>query len=182
MLSKARIEREHHLRWAPWVSAYTGARIAEICQLRSEDVKEIGGVWCIALAAEAGSLKNANSERIVPIHPALEAEGFLKFAASAPAGPLFSQLKPDRFGSRGGTGTKVISRWIRSLGITDKRISPSHSWRHRLKTLGRRYSLAVDILNAMTGHGRKTVADTYGEFPPEALKRELMKIPRLIID
>lgn len=182
VLSKARIEREHHLRWAPWVSAYTGARIAEICQLRSEDVKEIGGVWCIALAAEAGSLKNANSERIVPIHPALEAEGFLKFAASAPAGPLFSQLKPDRFGSRGGTGTKVISRWIRSLGITDKRISPSHSWRHRLKTLGRRYSLAVDILNAMTGHGRKTVADTYGEFPPEALKRELMKIPRLIID
>ncbi|WP_398464235.1 DUF6538 domain-containing protein, partial [Tardiphaga sp.] len=125
VLSKARNETDSHLRWAPWISAYTGARIAEICQLRGEDVKEIGGVWCIAFAAEAGSLKNANSERIVPIHPALEAEGFLKFAGRKPAGPLFNDLRPDRFGSRGGTGTKVISRWIRSLGITDKRISPN---------------------------------------------------------
>ena len=179
ILSKARNATECHLRWAPWISAYTGARIAEICQLRAEDIKEIGGVWCIAFAAEAGSLKNANSERIVPIHSALEAEGFLKFAGQKAAGPLFNDLRPDRFGSRGGTGTKVISRWIRSLGITDKRISPNHSWRHRLKTLGRRHSLAVDILNAMTGHGRKTVADTYGEFPPEALKRELIKIPSI---
>lgn len=182
ILSKARNATESHLRWAPWISAYTGARIAEICQLRGEDVKEIGGVWCIAFAAEAGSLKNANSERIVPLHPALEAEGFLKFAAANPKGPLFAALKPDRFGSRGGTGTKVISKWIRSLGITDKRISPNHSWRHRLKTLGRRYGLAVDILNAMTGHGRKTVADTYGEFPPEALMRELMRIPSVDMD
>ena len=177
ILSKARNEGESHLRWGPWISCYTGARIAEICQLRGEDVKQIEGVWCIAFAAEAGSLKNANSERIVPVHPALEGEGFLSFAAKNPTGPLFPELKPDRFGSRGGTGTKVISKWIRSLGIIDKRISPNHSWRHRLKTLGRRHGLAVDILNAMTGHGRKTVADTYGEFPPEALKRELLKIP-----
>jgi hypothetical protein len=31
----------------------------------------------------------------------------------------------------------------------------------------------------MTGHGRKTVADTYGDFPPEAMLRELSKIPSL---
>jgi integrase len=93
--------------------------------------------------------------------------------------PLFAKLLPDRFGSRGGTGTKILSRWIRSLGVIDKRISPNHSWRHRLKTLGRRNGLAVDILDAMTGHGRETVADTYGEFPPEAMLRELSKIPEL---
>jgi hypothetical protein len=39
--------------------------------------------------------------------------------------------------------------------------------------------LAVDILDAMTGHGRKTVAATYGELPPGALLRELSKIPDL---
>jgi hypothetical protein len=37
--------------------------------------------------------------------------------------------------------------------------------------------LAPDIINAITGHGRKTVADSYGEFPMEALYRELLKIP-----
>ena len=65
--------------------------------------------------------------------------------------------------------------------MTDKRISSNHSWRHRLKTLGRRYELAVDILDAMTGHGRKTVADTYGEFPVEAMFRELSKIPAIVM-
>ena len=99
--------------------------------------------------------------------------------ASVRKGPLFAEIKPDRFGSRGGTGAKILSKWIRSLGVTDKRISPNHSWRHRLKTLGRRHGLAVDILDAMTGHGRKTVADTYGEFPPDAMLRELRKIPTL---
>jgi integrase len=179
VLRAARTSQEAHKRWAPWVCAYTGARIAEICQLRCEDIKQVDGIWCIAFAAEAGSLKNVNSERVVPIHAALKEEGFLKFAASVKKGPLFTDLTPDRFGSRGGTGTKILSRWIRALGVTDKRISPNHSWRHRLKTLGRRNGLAVDILDAMTGHGRKTVADTYGDFPPEAMLRELTKIPRL---
>jgi integrase len=179
ILRAARTEKETHKRWMPWVCSYTGARISEICQLRSEDIKQIDGVWCIAFAGEAGSLKNVNSERVVPVHSALQNEGFLKFAASVRKGPLFADLAPDRFGSRGGTGTKILSRWIRSLGVTDKRISPNHSWRHRLKTLGRRNGLAVDILDAMTGHGRKTVADTYGDFPPEAMLRELGKIPTL---
>ena len=95
------------------------------------------------------------------------------------SGPLFAEIKLDRFGSRGGNGTKVLSRWVRSLGLTDPRLSPSHSWRHRLRTLGRRYGLAPDILDAITGHQRKTVADTYGEFPVEALQREILKIPAL---
>lgn len=179
VLQAARTAEEMHKRWVPWVCAYTGARIAEICQLRSEDIKQIDGIWCIAFAAEAGSLKNVNSERVVPVHSALTEEGFLKFAKTNKKGPLFVDLAPDRFGSRGGTGTKILSRWIRSLVLTDKRISPNHSWRHRLKTLGRRYGLAVDILDAMTGHGRKTVADTYGEFPPDAMVRELAKIPTI---
>ena len=179
ILKSACAEKEPHKRWVPWVCAYTGARISEICQLRAEDVKEIDGIWCIAFAAEAGSLKNVNSERVVPVHSALQDEGFLKFAASVRKGPLFTDLAPDRFGNRGGTGTKILSWWIRSLGVTDKRISPNHSWRHRLKTLGRRHGLAVDILDAMTGHGRKTVADTYGEFPPAAMLRELSKISAL---
>jgi integrase len=86
-------------------------------------------------------------------------------------------LGADRFGNRGGTGTKAISRWVRAIGITDQRISPSHSWRHRFKTLGRRHGLMTDIVNAMTGHHRKTVADAYGEFLMAALYRELQKIP-----
>jgi len=39
------------------------------------------------------------------------------------------------------------------LGLTDERLSPSHSWRHRFKTM------SIDIANAITGHHRKTVAE-----------------------
>jgi len=43
--------------------------------------------------------------------------------------------------------------------------------------LGRQFGLAADIVNAITGHLRKTVADSYGEFPIDALFREIAKIP-----
>ncbi|WP_315825592.1 MULTISPECIES: tyrosine-type recombinase/integrase [unclassified Bradyrhizobium] len=99
ILRAARTETEAHKRWVPWVCSYTGARISEICQLRSEDIKQIDGIWCIAFAGEAGSLKNVNAERVVPVRSALQNEGFLKFAASVRKGPLFADLAPDRFGS-----------------------------------------------------------------------------------
>ena len=36
----------------------------------------------------------------------------------------------------------------------------------------------IDIANAITGHHRKTVADSYEEFPIQALYRELCKDPK----
>ena len=167
------------LRWVPWLCAYSGARVSEVCQLRVQDVRQQDGIWCLWFAAEAGPLKNVNSERAVPLHTALVDGGFLDFVKSLPAGPIFSHLPPDKFGKRGGNGTKVLGRFVRGLKLTDTRLAPNHSWRHRFKTAGRRYGLALDIVNAITGHGRKTVADAYGEFPISALERELAKIPAL---
>jgi integrase len=114
---------------------------------------------------------------VIPLHPAVIESGFLTFVERIKTGPIFADLTPDKFGRRGGNGTKTLGRWVRSLGLTDIRISPNHSWRHQFKTLGRRYGLAPDIVNAITGHGRQSVADAYGEFEVSALKRELQKIP-----
>lgn len=177
VLQAATASGKAYLRWVPWICAYTGARISEVCQLRQEDVIEVEGLWCLKFAPEAGSLKNSNSERLVPLHQKIAGAGFLQFVEKRQSGPLFDELLPDRFGNRGGSGTKLIGRWVRDLGIEDPRISPSHSWRHRFKTLGRRHGLALDIVNAMTGHGRKDVAASYGEFEPSALYRELAKLP-----
>lgn len=182
VLRAARLAKQAFKRWVPWIGAYSGARVSEICQLRREDVFEEESIWCMKLVPEAGSIKTEGSERIVPIHSALLAEGFLDFVKSVKKGPLFSELSPDRFSNRGGNGTRIIGRWIRDdLGIIDKRISPSHSWRHRLKTLARRHEVATDIADALTGHRRATVGDSYGEFPVVALKRELEKIPSLTL-
>jgi integrase len=177
ILAAAQREADPVKRWVPLLGAYSGARLSEICQLRVKDITQLSGIWCMKIAPEAGSLKTAGSERAVPLHPAVIEAGFLQFVAKSAAGPLFPTLPPDVFGKRGGNGTKIIGRWVRGLGLTDARLSPSHSWRHRFKTLGRRHGLMPDIVNALTGHHRKTVADSYGEFPVEALHRELSKIP-----
>ena len=179
ILRAALAEKDPVRRWVPWIGAYSGARISEICQLRSEDVTQIENIWCMKLDPEAGSLKTSGSERIIPLHRALIETGFLKFVATIKSEPLFSSLSPDKFGKRGGNGTKVVGRFVRQLGLTDTRLSPSHSWRHRIKTSGRKYGLAEDILDAITGHGARSVADSYGEFPVEALFREISKIPKL---
>jgi integrase len=179
ILRAALLEKDPVRRWVPWIGAYSGARVSEICQLRAEDIIQVDRIWCMKLDPEAGSLKTSGSERLIPLHAALIENGFLKFVNMVKTGPLFSDLSPDKFGKRGGNGTKVIGRFVRQLGLKDPRLSPSHSWRHRIKTSGRKHGLAQDILDAITGHGARSVADSYGEFPVEALYRELSRIPEL---
>lgn len=73
--------------------------------------------------------------------------------------------------------TKQISRWVRGLGITDPRVAPSHAWRHRFKTVCRRFGVSSDVGDALTGHSARTVGDAYGAFEVTALYRELCKLP-----
>jgi integrase len=178
VLRAAEKEKSAHRRWVPLLCAYTGARVSEVSQLRKQDVSKQQGIWCIQLTPEAGSLKNASSERVIPLHPRVVDAGFVKFVDKLAAGPIFSEVPPDRFGVRGGNMTKLVSRWVRDeLHISDPRVAPSHAWRHRFKTLCRRYGVSSDIGDALTGHSARTVADTYGTFEVSALYRELCKLP-----
>lgn len=179
VLVAARGAKASYVRWLPWLCAFTGARVSELAQLRREDVREMDGIWVLHISPDAGSIKNAGSERRVPVHSALLAEGFVQFVLKRPTGPLFVDLTPDRFGSRGGNATKVVSRWVRALGVDDPRLSPSHGWRHRFKSLSRRHNLSSDVSNALLGHAPASIGDRYGEIELSVLKRELDKIPGL---
>jgi integrase len=59
VLAAARTQKDALRRWVPWLCAYTGARVSEVCQLRVEDVVQQNGIWCVHFAPEAGALKNA---------------------------------------------------------------------------------------------------------------------------
>ena len=95
ILRNAAKEKDPVRRWVPLLCAYSGARLSEVCQLRVEDVFQRGGVWCMKFDPEAGSLKNENSERAVPLHPAIVESGFLQFVAAARSGPLFTDLQAE---------------------------------------------------------------------------------------
>lgn len=169
-------------RWVPWVCAYTGARVNEITQLRASDVVTVEGVPCIRITPEAGTVKTSN-ERLVPIHPHLLEQGFLKFAhAKRGKTPLFysveRQRKPDR---KNPTYTSVgnkLADWVRGLGIEDPSVMPNHGWRHRFKTSGRKAKMDWLILDAIQGHAPRTEGEGYGEVTPDVMLSELLKHPR----
>ena len=52
-------------RWVPWLCAYTGARPAEITQLRASDVLERDGIHAIRITPDAGAVKRAASRLII---------------------------------------------------------------------------------------------------------------------
>jgi integrase len=122
---------------------------------------------------EHGGLKlDEDSERIIPLHGAIIAEGFMDYVRKLPVnGPLFPHIKPDMFGRRGGTGSKALGRWVRHhVGITDERIAPNHSWRHRFKTLCRNIHMREDVEEYLTSHAEGSSSGRrYGEHEVEAL-------------
>jgi integrase len=165
ILNAARIEASPALRWAHWVMAFTGMRVGEVLQLTGADIRQDGGIPYIAIHEDDAGKSVKNSERRnVPIHRALIAEGFLDYARSvAPSDPLFPDKRPDRFGQRGGRGWNLVGKWVRdTVGITDQRYGPDHSWRHRLEDELRAAAVPEEVRDAIAGHARKTTGRVYG--------------------
>lgn len=162
-------------RWVPLLCAHTGARVAEMTQLRREDVQDQGGIAFIKITPEAGSVKTGHF-RVVPLHPQLVTLGFLDFVDGSPEGPLFYAQ------SKRGTGQHPskqvagrLSNWIRSLDLVSRDVTPNHAWRHRFKTLARELGLDPRVVDAIQGHAARTAGDSYGDVTLKAKQTALTK-------
>ncbi len=172
------------LRWLPWLLCFTGARIEELAGLRRRDVRQEQEVWILDIVPTAARQgKNATFQRMIPLHPAVIAEGFLDYLASVSAGgPLFPDLSPRPGKERGRTATNIHARWLRgTVGITDRRKAPAHSWRHRMEDELRKVRALPEIQDALTGrHNPRNAGAGYGKgfrgMPWETIN-ELAKIP-----
>lgn len=182
-------ESRRAVRWGPWICAFTGARIAEIMQMRTEDllVEMIDGkaVPCLRITPEAGSVKSGNF-RIVPLHPQLLDIGFVEMVRSLPNGPVFYNPKTNRkevpAEARARNAGSRVWRWVREVvKITDTRLQPNHAWRHRFKTLARDFDIAAEYRDAIQGHEDGRAASDYGETTLKVLWREVQKLPRVDI-
>ncbi len=167
-------------RWVPWLCCYTGARVAEITQLRKEDITEEQGIWCLKITPEAGSVKTGQY-RLVPLHPHLVEIGFLKFVEAQSEGPLFYDARAKRTGKSKTAPQEAadsLARWIKGkLGEAMPKVQPNHAWRHRFKTVGREAGLGDRYLDAIQGHSDGSAAAAYGETTVKALYREICKLP-----
>jgi len=168
-------------RWAPWLMAYSGARVGEIAQLRKQDIQQIGGAWHMVITPEAGSVKTGKY-RNVPLHPHLVELGFLEMVKARPDGYLFVDPKADR-GTVPGTVSGLVNR-LSEFGrrfVQGRGVSPNHGWRHYFINRAREHGMDTELRNMITGHTARDVAGkVYGG--PAGLVREINKLPRISLE
>lgn len=134
------------------LAALTGARLAELCQLRRADVAFEEGVLVIRIG-EAGHVKTRLSKRRVPVAQIL-AEELRQLRRDGSERPLWA--RPDA-----AAASKRLNRAIRACGIADPRIT-LHSLRHSFADRCRAAEVAPETMHALMGHSSGLVADRYG--------------------
>jgi integrase len=176
--------------WLPLLALFTGARLEELGQLTPEDVRERRyaddegnerSAWFIHIRedSEAGlKLKNANSERHIPVHGELVRLGFLTVVTAAKdvgQQRLFPLLRPDKYGrltAKWGEHWSVYRRDI--CGVTDRRMV-FHSFRHTFKDYARLAGIDEGVQRQLMGHSARDVADEYGSGHSDHQLVEAMK-------
>jgi integrase len=170
-------------RWVPWLSAYTGARVGEITQLRKQDVIKRDGIHAIHITPEAGAVKMRRA-RTVPIHEHLIAQGFLDFVSTHKDGPLF--YNPPKKGTHGkkpryAQARQRLAAWVRALGITDKELQPNHAWRHTFKQIADHAGISERMSNYITGHAQRNEGAKYGPPTLPHMANAMEKFPRYVL-
>ncbi|MFG1246025.1 DUF6538 domain-containing protein [Xanthobacter flavus] len=173
-------------RWTPWLCAYSGARVAEITQLRGQDFLEVQGVWVFRISPEAGAVKT-DKPRIVPVHPDLIRQGLLEYVKERGDRPLFykeatARPKVPTKAHPAKTVAGRLAGWVRDIGVNDPNVQPNHGWRHLFMTLCREYGVAEEARYFMVGHTKRDTGQSYGEASAAALMRELAKLPAFKVE
>ncbi|MCO6048382.1 site-specific integrase [Mesorhizobium sp. RP14(2022)] len=168
-------------RWAPWLAAFTGARIAELTQLRKEDVRVEGGIHYMRITPQAGSVKTGQY-RDVPLHPQLVERGFLEFVNASAGGPLF--FKGGSRDAKAGANMVAgrVSQWLQKEGVIPKSVQPNHAWRHRLMTIGEELGISRRVLDAIEGHASRTAGESYGDVTLKAKLNAISALPYYQVD
>lgn len=183
-------------RWIPWLTAFTGSRVATIANLRAGDVFEVEGLWVLRISRQAGPIKTAASERIVPLHPAILSRGFVEFARSvererlfldadasdamrnSPSNP-FDPMSMARYNPARST-IRRVTEWLHTLGLEigrEHQKDPNHAWRHWLKERAFEAGIPEKIADAIVGHAQATTARRYGSVALRVMANEIAKIP-----
>ena len=157
--------------WTTLISAYSGARLNEVCQLNVSDIQKTDGIWALNLNADSDdkSIKTQAGNRIIPLHPKLLNLGLLDYMKQIKDQnyhKLFPNLKRMR---STGYGT-MISRWFRKylirLGIKQKGKN-FHSFRHTVVNKLITKKVYEPFIKELIGHSHGSITmDVYGGRKP----------------
>ena len=169
--------------WLPLLALFTGARLEELGQARTEDVKDIDGVPVLEISdrGEGMSVKTESSRRRIPIHQTLLDLAFLEYVETlrgAKDERLFPGLKPNKYGRWTPAWSKWWGRYARrKASIVDPR-KVFHSFRHTFKDACRACHIPEEVHDALTGHSGSSVGRSYGglHYPLAPLVEAMKKL------
>lgn len=162
--------------WVPLIALYTGARLEEIAGLLVTDLTQLGysdgeadaKAWFFRFASDPDrnrSLKNEESERLVPVHPELIRLGLIEYRRAVEdtkEAQLFPLLHAHASGRRAHKWGQWFGTYLRdTCGVSNKKIV-FHSFRHTLKDAARESSVPEELQRAIMGHSASGVAGNYG--------------------
>jgi integrase len=149
--------------WLPLLGLYTGATIAELCQLHLSDIRQHKAFdgsehWVIDFNNEGDKrLKNKYRARLIPVHKVLFGLGFIDHVQALDAKgetKLFPTAKRYE-GKHGEESFSVESQWwgeySDNAGIADKNVV-FHSFKHTQDTYLDKIHCDRDIVAAFSGH------------------------------
>ncbi|MDP6597524.1 MAG: site-specific integrase [Candidatus Poribacteria bacterium] len=164
--------------WVTLLSAYSGARLNEICQLNVSDIQQADGIWLMNLTnnTEDKNIKTPAGNRTVPLHPKILQLGFLDYVEmikNEKQRKLFPQLKKME---STGFGTRIshwFARYLTKLGIK-KKGKNFHSFRHIVVNKLTCQKVYEPFIKELIGHAHRSLTmDVYaGKKPVDVLLNE----------
>lgn len=183
--------------WLPLLGLFTGSRLNELCQLTLEDIcQSPGGIWVMRhnLNHPHKLLKNASSERDIPLHSVLIEKGFLEFVAQRGAEALsrkellFPEMRADirrahsHLASRWFCGDPQRVGYLQQCGFPRRNGLSFHSLRHTFVNQLRQTGVDQPRIQALTGHTNDSTTGDYGNGYSMELKQETVEMLRFNLD
>jgi len=175
--------------WIPLTCLFTGARITEIAQLRTDDLHYDGDVPFITICHDESRQQTTKSghTRVMPLHPKLVQLGFVAFVeqqsqrSAVDGNPrLFPELNPSQRGSLGAAPSRFWRNYLCRAGIKSNADGfGSHSFRHALTDRLRLAGYLDEEIKVVLGHSQKSVTSGYGRIRQGTVERILKMIEKI---
>jgi integrase len=168
--------------WIPLIAMYSGLRLDEICQLYTDDVQQLDGVWCFNINdINDKKLKNDASKRVVPVHPKLISCGLIKYVVDLQKKDtprLWMNLtwrEADGYSNSFGNWYRRFNRDQISKDVG----KVFHSFRHTVTDALKQAGVSETVIAELVGHstsGSMTMGRYGKRYQPKVLMEALLML------